>query len=191
MENEANQNASKIKNKNQMNKKAFFVFILILSLILSFGLFFFKDYLKDLQSLGLLGIFLINFFSSATFFISGPAFLTVIAGGFIYPPLLVALVSSLGASFGDMVSFFFGHSGRKLALHNLRKKIWFTVFEDLFRAYETIIIFLFAIVPNPFFDAVGLFAGIFGMNYFKFFIIMFIGRFARFILLAFLGNSFN
>ena len=174
-----------------MNKKSFSVLILIISLILSLSLFFFKDNLKDLQNFGLFGIFLINFFSSATFFVSGPAFLTVIAGGFIYPPLLVALVSSLGASLGDMVSFFLGLSGRHLALHNLRKKIWFSVFEDLFKAYETIIIFIFAIVPNPLFDAVGLFAGIFGMNYFKFFIIMFIGRFVRYILLAFLGNSFN
>lgn len=174
-----------------MSKKSFSVFILFLSLILSLGLFFFRDYFRQLQSLGLLGIFLINFFSSATFFVSGPAFLTVIAGGSIYPPLLVALVSSLGASFGDMVSFFFGFSGRNLALHNLRKKIWFSVFEDLFRAYETIIILIFAIVPNPLFDAVGLFAGIFGMNYFKFFVIMFAGRFARYILLALLGNSFN
>ncbi len=174
-----------------MNKKSFAIFILILSFILSFGLFYFKDYLRELQNFGLLGIFLINFVSSATFFVSGPAFLTVIAGGFIYPPLLVALVSSLGASFGDMVAFFFGYSGRHLALHNLRKKIWFSVFEDVFKAYETIIILIFAIVPNPFFDAVGLFAGIFGMNYFKFFIIMFIGRFIRFILFAFLGNSFH
>lgn len=174
-----------------MNKKTLSIVVLIISFILSVAVFVFRDYFRDLQSLGLLGIFLINFFSSATFFVSGPAFLTVVAGGFLYPPLLVALVSSLGASFGDMVSYFFGFSGRRLALHNLRKKIWFSVFEDLFRAYETIIILIFAIVPNPFFDAVGLFAGIFGMNYFKFFVIMFVGRFARYILLAFLGSNFN
>lgn len=174
-----------------MNKKTLSIVVLIISFILSVAVFVFRDYFRDLQSLGLLGIFLINFFSSATFFVSGPAFLSVIAGGVIYPPLLVALVSSLGASFGDMVSYFFGFSGRRLALSNLRKKIWFSVFEDLFRAYETIIILIFAIVPNPFFDAVGLFAGIFGMNYLKFFVIMFAGRFARYILLAFLGNSFN
>lgn len=174
-----------------MNKKYLFVFVFVLSLTLSVGLLLFKDYFRNLQNLGLLGIFLINLFSSATFFISGPAFLTVIAGGFIYPPFLVALVSSLGASIGDMVSFLFGFSGRNLALVNLRKKIWFNVFEDLFKAHETIIIFLFAIVPNPLFDAVGLFAGIFGMNYFKFFVIMFVGRFLRFIFLAFFGNSFN
>lgn len=174
-----------------MSKKSFSIAILIVSFVLSIAVFVFRDYFSHLQSLGLIGIFLINFFSSATFFVSGPAFLTVIAGGAIYSPLLVALVSSLGASFGDMVSFFLGHSGRHLALINLRKKLWFSVFEDLFRAYETIIILIFAIIPNPIFDAVGLFAGIFGMNPIKFFLIMFIGRFARFILLAFLGNSFN
>lgn len=174
-----------------MNKKSFSIVILIISFILSIGVFIFRDYFKDLQSLGLIGILLINFFSSATFFVSGPAFLTVIAGGSIYPPLLVALISSLGASLGDMISFLFGFSGRNLALQNLKKKIWFSVFEDLFKAHETIIIFIFAIVPNPLFDAVGLFAGIFGMNYFKFFVIMFAGRFVRYILLALLGNSFN
>lgn len=173
-----------------MSKKYFSILVLTFSVLLSFGLFIFRDLFKDAVNLGLFGIFLINFVSSATFFVSGPAFLTVIAGGSIYPPLLVALVASLGASFGDMVSFFFGHSGRHLALYNLRKKTWFTVFENLFRAYETIIILVFAIIPNPIFDAVGLFAGIFGMNPVKFFIIMLIGRFARFVLLALIGAKF-
>lgn len=173
-----------------MNKKYFSVAVLILSFSLSIALFLFRDYFRQLQSLGLIGIFLINFVSGASFFVSGPAFLTVIAGGSIYPPLLVALVSSLGASFGDMVSFFFGHSGRNLALHNLKKKFWFRVFEDIFKAYETIIILVFAIIPNPFFDGVGLFAGIFGMNPVKFFVIMLTGRFARFIVLALIGARF-
>ena len=133
-----------------MNKKYFSVFILILSVVLSFALFLFRDYFKDFQSLGLIGIFLINFVSSATFFVSGPAFLTVIAGGSIYPPLLVAFIASLGASAGDMVSYFFGYSGRNLAVHRLKKKIWFVVLEDLFKAYGSIFIFVLAVIPNPF-----------------------------------------
>lgn len=174
-----------------MSKKSLSIVILIVSFILSTAIFIFRDNFRDLQNLGLLGIFLINFFSSATFFVSGPAFLTVIAGGAIYPPLLVALVSSFGTSFGDMVSYLFGHSGRHLALVNLRKKIWFKIFEDIFRKYEAIAIFMFAIIPNPLFDAVGLFAGVFGMNPIKFFLIMFTGRFARDVLLAFFGNNFH
>lgn len=173
-----------------MNKKYFSVAVLILSFSLSIALFLFRDYFRQLQSLGLIGIFLINFVSGASFFVSGPAFLTVIAGGSIYPPILVALVASLGASLGDMVSYLFGYSGRHLALPNLRKKIWFNVFEDLFKSYGTIIIFVFAIIPNPLFDAVGLFAGVLGMKYSKFFITMLIGRFTRFIILALIGAKY-
>lgn len=173
-----------------MNKKYLSVLVLVLSLTLSLGLFIFRDYFKDFRNLGLLGIFLINFVSSATFFVSGPAFLTVIAGGSIYPPLLVALIASLGASIGDMVSYFFGYSGRKLTEHKLKKKLWFIVIEDVFKAYGSIFIFVFAIIPNPFFDAVGLFAGVLGMNYTKFFLLMLCGRFARFIILALIGARF-
>lgn len=173
-----------------MNKKYLSILVLILSLALSIGLFIFRDYFKDFRNLGLLGIFIINFVSSATFFVSGPAFLTVIAGGSIYPPLLVALIASLGASIGDMVSYFFGYSGRKLTEHKLKKKLWFIVIEDVFKAYGSIFIFVFAIIPNPFFDAVGLFAGVLGMNYAKFFLLMLCGRFARFVILALIGARF-
>lgn len=173
-----------------MNKKYLSIIVLILSLALSIGLFIFRDYFKDFRNLGLIGIFIINFVSSATFFVSGPAFLTVIAGGSIYPPILVALIASFGASMGDMVSYFFGYSGRKLTEHKLKKKLWFIVIEDVFKAYGSIFIFVFAIIPNPFFDAVGLFAGVLGMNYAKFFLLMLCGRFARFVILALIGAKF-
>src|SRR3972149_5972307 len=142
---------------NSFTKHPYFpIFLFIVSLAVSFGAFYYKDFFAQAKSLGLIGIFLINFVSSATFFVSGPAFLTVIAGGSIYPPLLVAFIASLGASAGDMVSYFFGYSGRNLAVHRLKKKIWFVVLEDLFKAYGSIFIFVLAVIPNPFFDAVGL-----------------------------------
>lgn len=160
------------------------------SLAVSLGAFFFKDYFIEARGLGLLGIFIINFVSSATFFVSGPAFLTVIAGGSIYPPLLVAFVASLGASFGDLISFAFGFSSRHVALKKFEKHPWFISIERLFKRHGIWIIFLFAFFPNPIFDAVGLLAGIFRLNWILFFAIMLLGRFARFILLAQIGASF-
>lgn len=173
-----------------MNKKNLSIIALLLSTIISFLIFYFRDFFAGVQSLGLLGIFLINFFSSATFFVSGPAFLTVIAGGSIYSPLLVAFIASLGASAGDMVSYIFGFSGRHLALEGLKKKIWFVVIENVFKAYGKIVVFLFAIIPNPLFDAIGLLAGVMGMKYYEFFVITLLGRFARFIILALIGARF-
>ncbi len=171
-------------------KKALSIFLLIFSLVISIGVFSLRDYFKDATSLGLLGIFLINLASSATFFVSGPAFLTVIAGGSIYPPFLVALSASLGAAAGDMVSFLFGYSGRSLAIKRLKKKLWFVVLEGVFQKYGNFFLFVLAFIPNPFFDGLGLIAGIFGFQPLKFFLIVFLGRISRFVLLAMIGAKY-
>lgn len=180
--------------KNQLSNltsnKYFIIFIFIASLLISFAGFYFRDFFAESRGLGLLGIFIINFFSSATFFISGPAFLTVVAGGDLYNPLLVALVASVAASLGDLVSFFMGFSGRKLTYKRLEKKKWFTLVDDLFKKYGIWVVFVFAIIPNPLFDAIGLVAGIFGIKPAKFFFVMLLGRFLRFVLLAFIGAKF-
>src|SRR3972149_5314566 len=169
---------------NSFTKHPYFpIFLFIVSLAVSFGAFYYKDFFAQAKSLGMLGIFIINFVSSATFFVSGPAFLTVIAGGSVYPPLLVALVASLGASFG--------YSSRHVALKKLEKHVLFVSLENIFKRYGSIVIFMFALLPNPFFDAIGLVAGVFKFSWTKFFIIILLGRFARFMLLAQIGAVFR
>lgn len=181
-------------NKKNLSKltsnKYFIITVFLVSLLMSIGGIYFKDFFAQSTKLGLLGILIINFFSSATFFVSGPAFLTIIAGGSLYPPLLVAFIASVGASAGDLISFFIGHSGRKLAAKRLEKKLWFKVLDDLFKVYGIWVVFVFAIIPNPLFDAIGVVAGIFGIKPAKFFLVMLLGRFIRFVLLAFIGAKF-
>ncbi|HZJ18130.1 MAG TPA: VTT domain-containing protein [Patescibacteria group bacterium] len=168
-------------------KKAAFYLIFILSFVLSLSLFIFKDFFRDSKSLGLFGIFLINFVSNASFFVSGPAFLSVIAGGSLYNPILVALVSSVAATLGDMIGFLVGFSGRKIILEKLEKKFWFSVLEDYFKKYGGLMLFFLAFIPNPFFDAIGLVAGIFVYSPKKFIIIVTLGRFLRYLILAGIG----
>lgn len=163
-------------------------FIFVLSILLSAAFFIFKDFFAASKSLGLLGIFVINFVSNASFFVSTPAFLTVVAGGNLYPPLLVALVSSFGATAGDALSFAFGASGRHLANNKLKKKEWFRILSEYFKKYGDILLFILALVPNPIFDAIGLIAGVFSYNFFRFFAIVWVGRFIRYFLLATFGS---
>ena len=177
-----------IKNLNKLNtNKYFIIFIFVVSFVLSFGSFLTTDFFAQAKGLGYLGLFIINFFASATFFVSGPAFLTVIAGGEIYNPLLVALVASFGAALGDLISFLLGFSARSLALKKIEKKFWFSTFEMLIKKYSTVVILIFAFIPNPFFDAVGLIAGIFKIEIKRFFALVLIGRFLRFLVLALIG----
>lgn len=172
-----------------MRNKVIAASIFVLSLVLSIAFFIYRDFLKDAPSLGLLGLFLINFVSSATFFVSGPAFLTVIAGGNLYSPVLVALIASFGAGLGDMVGFLFGLSGRHLAKKKLEKYPKIKFLEKHFHQHAALIILVMAIIPNPFFDAIGMLAGVLNYSPIRFFAIILLGRFLRYWLLAQFGSS--
>ncbi|MCL5019402.1 MAG: VTT domain-containing protein [Patescibacteria group bacterium] len=166
------------------------ILIIISSLALSVVFFVFQNYFRTAETLGLASLFVINFLSSATLFISAPSLFAVISAGSIYPALLVAVASSTGSALGDMLGFVFGLSGRTLVIHKLNKKIWFIILSDFFKKHGWFLIFIFAFVPNPFFDSIGIIAGAFSYSPKKFFILVLIGRFVRNYLLARFGAIF-
>lgn len=167
-------------------KKSYLI-TFFMSVFLMFLAFSFQEKLSQFKAFGLLGIFLINFFGSATLFLPAPAIASVLAGGIIYPPIAVAIVSAFGASFGDMLGFFLGYSGKQIFLKNNHK--WYGLIKNVFQKYGGIIIFLFAFIPNPLFDGVGILAGTFLYPMRKFFIFLFAGRLLRNIFLAYLGHA--
>lgn len=163
---------------------------LILSLV-SFGLifasFYFRNDLAKLGSFGLVGIFLINLISSVTLFLPAPAIATVVAGGIIYNPLFVAIAAALGSSIGDFVSYILGRTGKEVLLK--KDSFWYSIFKETFNKFGAIFIILFAFIPNPLFDAVGLVAGLFSYSPWKFFLYVLLGRFLRNLLLAYIGHK--
>jgi len=171
-------------------QKFYTAIIFISSIVLSAVFFVYRDFFKDASSLGLLGLFVINFVSSASIFVPGPAsIITVIAGGNLYQPILVAIIAVVGACLGDMLGFVFGYSGRKLTKKKLDRHKTVRFLEKHFHRHGGLIIFILAIIPNPFFDAVGVLAGIVNYPPLKFFTIMFVGRFLRYWLLAQIGSK--
>lgn len=161
------------------------VFMLVLSLVLVVLAFAFQEKLSEFRSLGLLGIFLVNLIGSATLFLPAPAIASVVAGAVIYPALAVALVASLGAGLGDMVGFLLGRSSKELLLRSQNRM--YLLVQDVFRRYGGVAVMVIAFIPNPFFDAIGIVAGVFSYSPYKFFFWTFLGRFLRNILLAMIG----
>ena len=172
-----------------MKSKIYAATIFLSSIILSIAFYLFRDFFKEASSLGLFGLFVINFVSSATFFIPAPAFLTVITGGNLYSPILVATVAAVGACLGDMIGFAFGYSGRRLTKKKLDRHKTIRFLEKHFHRHGALIIFILAIIPNPFFDAIGILAGVVNYPPVKFFAIMLIGRFIRYWALAQVGSK--
>ena len=163
-----------------------YVLTFIISLLLIVVAFQFQELLVEFKSLGLLGIFLINFFGSATLFLPAPAIASVFAGGALYSPLLVALTSSIGGALGEMVGFFLGHSGHHMVFKT-HKRLWRERIGNVLHRYGDILIFLFALIPNPVFDIIGIAAGFVAYSPLRFFIALLLGRLVRNILLAYFG----
>lgn len=177
-----------MKKKEEFWDKRRMILLFLISLTFIALSILFRNYLAQFKSLGIFGIFLINFFGNATLFLPAPALVSVVAGGLIYPPLLVALAASLGAAFGDLIGFSIGHSGRALFIKNHHR--WYMIFKDLFHKFGLMIVFIFAFLPNPFFDAIGIVAGVFGIPLKRFFLALLLGRLLRNLLLAYFGSLF-
>ena len=148
-------------------KKAY-ILVFIASSAVTVLSFFYREEFIRFQSLGLFGIFLINFFDSATAFLG-------------------AIASAFGSALGDMMSFLVGHSGRKIFLLKSDERKIYNRLEHIFSKWGTVIIFVFALVPNPFFDVVGILAGASFYSPWRFFAILLLGRLVRDFLLAHLG----
>lgn len=167
--------------------KRSYIITFILSCVGIFLAFLFQDKLSEFKSLGLLGIFLINFFGSATIFVPAPAIVSVFAGGVVYGVVAVAFAASFGAAFGDMLGFFIGYSGKKVFLQ--KENMWYQIIRKQFTRFGGLFVFLFALIPNPFFDGVGIIAGALGYSPYRFFWFLLAGRLVRNLLLAFTGSA--
>ena len=170
------------KNKSKNLKLDSFIILIVSILIIGLS-FFFRAELSKFSSFGLLGIFLINLIGSATLFVPAPGIATVVAGGFLYNPLFVAIVSALGSAIGDLVGYALGHSGKEVLFKN--HPFWYKILKETFHKFAAIFIIFFSFIPNPIFDFVGVFAGVFHYSPYKFLVYVLIGRFLRNLLLAY------
>lgn len=162
-----------------------YLILFFVSLGLIFLSYFFRDELLKLGSFGIFGIFLINLITSMTLFLPAPGIATVVAGGFLYNPIVVALVAALGSAIGDFIGYILGRSGKEVLLK--KNSFWYNIFRETFHKFGAIFIILFSFIPNPIFDIVGLVAGLFSYNPARFFAYVFLGRLLRNLLLSYGG----
>ncbi|MBI2032393.1 MAG: VTT domain-containing protein [Candidatus Levybacteria bacterium] len=172
---------------NNKHFKRQYLLVFLISIILIFLSFYFRDELASLGSWGLLGIFIINVVGSATLFLPAPSIAAVFAGGIVYSPITVAIIAGLGSAIGDMVGFVLGHSSKHIFLK--KDSFWYKIFKETFHKFGPLFIIVFSFIPNPVFDAIGILAGLFSYSPKKFFIYVLIGRFLRNLFLAYLGSA--
>lgn len=176
----------KIQRSEQHHQKLYFIAFLLLGIVLFLPVFYQIQH-QELRSLGLVGVFLLNLIGSATIFLPSPAFLSVGISATQIDPIIVAFVASLGAAIGEGTTFLFGYSSRKIL--NLEKHKGLRKFKHrIFDRWGTFVILGFAFFPNPFFDGIGMLAGISHYPIKKFLILTFIGRFMRYLVIGYVSS---
>jgi uncharacterized membrane protein YdjX (TVP38/TMEM64 family) len=152
---------------------------------ISVWIFSIRGHAAQLATYGYPGIFIIAMLANATVLLPAPGVAIVFAMGGIFNPWLVALFAGSGAAVGELVGYLAGYSGQGFVEHSEV----YTRIEPWVRRYGVFAIFIFAALPNPFFDIAGIAAGILKIPVFKFFIACWLGQLVKMLGFAFAGSA--
>lgn len=137
--------------------------------------------------LGYAGIFAIMFITSATVILPLPGLAAATIAGAFANPLLIGIVGGLGSATGEMTGYMAGYGGSKI-LDGKGRKHYVRIKEMLTeKGRAFILIFLFALIPNPLFDLAGLAAGTIRYPPWKFFIACALGKIIKVAAFAYFG----
>lgn len=157
------------------------------AILISLSIFLLREKLVYLQSLGYFGIFLLSLIGNATIVLPMPAILTAFVGGAFLNPFLVGVVSSLGATIGELTGYYAGVGGKEFVTNDKRvKKV-----EGWMQKYGLWTLFVLAVIPNPAFDLAGIVAGATKVPVYKYFFVVWAGKLIKFLTIAYLGAGMN
>lgn len=177
------------KKSYRSSKKLYEIVIILSSLIFLLLAWQSRHLIYKFQNWGYLGIFLINAVSNATVLLPVPVLLTAFFGGAIWNPFLVGLSSGLGSAVGELVGYYLGMGGSRMAM-DLDKKYfhWMGRIKKWFKKSGFMTIFIASALPDPMFDAVGIISGTLNYPVWKFFLATALGRILRNTLASLLGS---
>jgi uncharacterized membrane protein YdjX (TVP38/TMEM64 family) len=145
--------------------------------------------LAGLASYGYAGIFALMIVSGGSVLFPVPGMASVFVAGALWNPLLVGLAAGLGNSIGEITGFIAGRSGRTLI--NADERPFFRRANRFLRRYGFLALVVFAAIPNPVFDIVGLAAGCLGYSLKRFWIAVAIGNTIKYTAMAALAMALS
>lgn len=143
----------------------------------------YRDQLAQLSTYGYVGIFLVSVLGNATVLFPVPSLVAVFAGGTVFHPLLVGLVSGVAEPIGELSGYLAGYGGSAM----IEDKALYAKMERwmLRRGYLTI--FVLSVIPNPVFDLAGIAAGALHFPVWKFLLACWAGKTVKAIVIAYAG----
>jgi membrane protein YqaA with SNARE-associated domain len=144
------------------------------------------DTYELLGDYGYLGVFVVTLLTTGALVLPVPYLFIIGKAGTFLDPVGVALIAGLAAALGELTGYLLGFGGREL----LESSRWHRAAEHWMRRHGFVTVTVFSFVPNPVFDAVGIAAGVLRYAVWKFTLACFLGKAAKFLLVAGAGARF-
>ena len=156
---------------------------MIFVLAITVSIYSIRGHIREFAGYGYPGIFLIALLANATVLIPAPGIAVVFAMGSVLNPLAVALAAGTGGALGELSGYLAGFGGQaaveRIDIYN-RIHPWVV-------KYGGWAILIFSAIPNPFFDLVGIAAGISKMPFWRFMLSCWVGQIIKMSFFAFAG----
>ncbi len=161
------------------------VFLTIVAILVVIVIF--RHQLTDVQhlvkTLGYPGIFLASLAGAASIGLPIPGVAATFLGGALLNPVLVGMAAGAGESLGEFVGYGLGYSGSGFA----QKNRLYPRFERWVVRWGWLPVFILALIPNPFFDLIGIAAGALRLPLWRFFLANLVGKTLKNIGIAYAG----
>ena len=157
------------------------ILAILVVIALTIYIYSIRDKAEELAVYGYPGIFLLSFLTNATVLLPAPG----IAMGAIFNPFYIALAAGAGGALGELSGYLAGFSGQAVIEQtNIYERFHGWIEKNGFPA-----VLILAAIPNPFFDAAGIAAGILKMPLLRFLLAVWIGVTIKMFLFAWIGST--
>ncbi|HEX77457.1 MAG TPA: VTT domain-containing protein [Dehalococcoidia bacterium] len=162
------------------------ILAILATLALAAAIAVFWENVRNLDSYGYAGAFVISLLGSATVLVPVPALAVVFAlGGVLKYPLLVGIMVGLAEPIGELTGYMAGRGGH-LAFKNRRGALY-TKTQDWMTRRGSLVLLAMSAVPNPFFDLAGVAAGALRYPLYKFLLVLWAGKTVKGVGVAYAG----
>lgn len=170
----------------QGNARITILRILALAAVIGITVFIYsiRDRVDEFAEFGYPGIFLVALLANATILLPAPGAAIVYAMGAVFHPLGVGIAAGTGGALGELSGYLAGFSGQAVIERTDiydRTKPWI-------EKYGGWAILVLSAIPNPFFDAAGIAAGIAKMPFRTFLFFVWIGQLIKMTIFAYAGR---
>ena len=161
--------------------------IIALLIVVGISIFIFniRDKASQLAIYGYPGIFILAFLAYATVFLPAPGVAVIFTMGAVFNPIGVALAAGAGAALGELSGYLAGFSGQAI----VERAGLYDRLTQWMKANGSLTILLLSALPNPFFDIVGVIAGVLRVRLLVFLFWCWIGETLKMLFFALAGSG--